>query len=58
MVDKSMIGHKSHDVILESSHRLLELLGPNNIFLSIKNYWQNIGIENVCFYMIRDSGRC
>ena len=58
MVDKSMIGHKSHDVILESLHRLLELLSPSNTFHSIKNCWKDICIENFCFYMIRDSGRC
>ena len=58
MVDKSMIGHKSHDVILESFHRLLELLCPNNTFHSVKDYWKNIHIENFCFDMIRDPDRC
>ena len=45
MIDKSMIGHKSHDVILESFHRLLEFLSPNNTFHSIKNHLKNICIE-------------
>ena len=45
MVDKTMIGHKSHDVILESFHRLLEFLSPNYTFHSIKNHWKNICIQ-------------
>ena len=46
---------KSHDVILESFHHLLELLSPNNTFHSIKNYWKNICFENFCFYMVQYS---
>ena len=49
MVDKTRIGRKSHDVLLESFHRLVEFLSPNNTFHSIKNYWKNICIENFLF---------